>query len=245
MLHVTVDQNIPYNKVTSAYGGASVMFKEAWESGITHELGSHSFPTYMSTNLFNKNPNWGDGFKMSFNRPFEYLQKYGVQVRYVREAESETLLEGSYLWNGVDECGEAKGFFNECKGKWKQFLSPTWQKDVVVTGAISASDDYLTIEDIEYSAYWSANTSIGKYLYILFPDGTGICREVTGWPTDTRINLDSAIGEDIGVEALPYVLVSFLLPCRFNIDELEMRYYKPFVAESNARMQSLHDLALV
>ena len=141
----------------------------------------------------------------------------------------------------LDECAEVRGLFNACKGKWKQFWLPSWQRDVVVTAAISSSDDYLTIEDIDYSASWSASHIIGKYLFILLPDGTEIYRKVVGWPTDTRLNLDATIGQDIAVESVGFILVSFLFPARFEIDEGELEYFRPTVATTRFRMTTLHD----
>jgi hypothetical protein len=241
MLHMTMEQNVPLDKVTSAFGGASVAFKEAWEDTITRKILSHNFPMYKGYYVFNKEPNWIEGMSISFSRPSEFLQKLGVQIRYTREPESEYTLEGQFLWDGVSECAEIRGFFDSSIGKWKQFWSPTWQRDVVITGAISSSDTTITIENIEYSSYWAENTIIGRYLFIMLPDGTELYRKVVGWPSSTQLTLGSAIGQDVAVSVVNRILVSFLLPVRFEIDTMEMGYPKPLVAETTLRMQSIHD----
>lgn len=241
MIHMTMDQNVTYQKVTSSYGGTSLVFKEAWNEDVEHELASHTFPTYNTFPVFNKKPNWADRFNLSISRPSEFLQKLGVQIRYTREAESEFLLNTGYLWDGLDECFEIRGFFNECMGKWKQFWLPTWQRDVVLTGAISSSDTTLTIEDIEYSSYWAENAIIGKHLFILLPDDTEIYRRVKAWPTSTTLTLNESVGHDVSADEIQHTLVSFLLPSRFEVDEMEMQYYKPTVASTKFRTQSIHD----
>jgi hypothetical protein len=241
MIHMTIDKTLSYRKVTSSYGGSSIVFKEAWNEDVEHELASHTFPTYNGFTVFNKKPNWREGFSFSINRSSEFLQKLGVQIRYTREAESEFLVSGSYLWDGLDECLEIRGFFNECMGKWKQFWLPTWQRDVILTGAITSTDTSLTIEDIEYSSYWAGNSIIGKYLFILLPDDTEIYRRVKDWPTPTTLTLNKEVGHDVSADEIDHTLVSFLLPARFEIDEMEMSFYKPTVADNRLRMQSLHD----
>jgi hypothetical protein len=240
MLHMTVEQNIPSTKLTSAYGGSGLVFKEAWNGDIVHELGSQSFPFYKEYVVFNKRPNWIDNVGVSITRSSEYLQKLGVQIRYTRDPESEFVLEASYLSTNIDECAELKGWFNYCMGKWSQFWIPTWQRDIVVTGAISSSDTILTIEDIEYATYWANNNSVGKYLFLLLPDDTEVYREITAWPSSTQITVDEEIGYDVSADSVQHVLASFLLPARFEIDEMEMQYYRPTVATTKARMQSLH-----
>jgi hypothetical protein len=241
VLHMTMEDNVPFGKVTSAYGGASVSFKEAWEDTITRKIFSHNFPMYKGYYVFNKEPNWIDGMSLGLSRPVEMLQNLGVQIIYTREPESEYALEAKYLWNGVSECSEIRGFFDTTLGKWKQFWTPTWQRDVVITGAISSSDTTITIEDIEYASYWAQNTIIGRYLFILLPDGTELYRKVVGWPSDTQLTLGSQIGYNVSADYVDRVLVSFLLPTRFEIDTMEMAYIKPFVSETSVRIQSIHD----
>ena len=240
MLHMTVEQNVTTSKITSAYGGASLMFKEAWNGDIVHELGSHDYPYYQDFRVFNKRPNWIDNVGVNFSRSSEYLQKLGAQIRYTRDPESEYVLEASYLSSDIDECAELVGFFNDMMGRWGQFWIPTWQRDIVITSDISASDTTLTIEDIEYSSYWANNNIIGKYLFLLLPDDTEIYRQITGYPSSTQITVDSAIGYDVDILEVDHILGSFLLPARFEIDEIELSYYRPTIATTKARMQSIH-----
>jgi len=241
MIHGTVEQNIPLQKRTSAYGGASLVFKEAWDDDITHGLGSHTFPEYQGYSVLDTEPNWAGNVRLSIARASEYLRNFGVQIRYTREQESELQLDLGYLWAGIDECAEIRGFFHDCRGKWRQFWCPSWQRDIEITGAIAPADDFLTIEDIDYSASWAISHIIGKYLFLMLPDGTKLYRKVIGWPSATQLNLSSAVGHTVPASQAHLTLASFLLPSRFEVDEMEMTYHRPHVVTTRVRMQSLMD----
>jgi hypothetical protein len=133
-----------------------------------------------------------------------------------------------------------RGFFNAQMGKWNQLWVPSWQRDVVITGAISAADKTITIEDIDYANSWSGSTIVGKYLFLLLPDGTKLYREIVGWPSSTQLTLNYAVGYDIAADEVSHILGSFLLPGRLEVDEMSMEYHRPNVAEVKLRCQSIH-----
>lgn len=241
MLPMQLEQQVAHTKESSRLGKVGLLFKEAWNDEAVHGLGAHSFPTYNNYTVFNQEPNWVTALTWGINRPSERHVNLGVDLSYTREGESEFTLDASYMGDGVAAIADLKGLFNTHLGKWKQLWLPTWQKDITVTAAIGAADTSITIEDFDYINYWAGNNIIGKHLYFLFPDGTETYRKVIGWPSNTQLNLNGQIGTAVPAGHLSALLVCFLLPARFDIDEMEMSYDRVGLAGTRMRLQSLHD----
>jgi hypothetical protein len=238
ILHCFLEQSMPVKNVTSQVAGASFVFKEAWDSGITHVLATHTFPSYQGFTVFTEEPNWASVVNTNFSRSLEKLKDLGVSLQYTNEDESDMLIEGDHMGATLAEVANLRGLFQSHMGKWKQFWTPTWQRDVVLTAGLTIAGDTITIEDIEYTDYWANNQIIGKYLYLDLPGGA-IYRKVIAWPSTTSLQLDTAVGEDVAVAIAENMLVSFLVPVRFEIDEMELSYHRVNVATTRLRMHTL------
>lgn len=241
MLPMLLDTQVKHKRVTSQVGTASLVFKETFNEDATHVLPAHTYPGYQGYTVFNQEPNWGKGVGVGFARPSERHVRLGVDLYYSRETESEFFVEGNYLGIDNDGIADLRGFFCQHMGRWKQFWLPTWQRDVVVTSAISAADTSITTQDLNYIDSWAGNSINGKYLFFSFPDGTQAYRKIIGWPSNTQLNLDAAVGTDVAASDLAGLTTCFLLPARLEIDEMELSYYRTGLADTNLRAQSLHD----
>ena len=110
---------------------------------------------------------------------------------------------------------------------------------MVVTAAIDASDDTLTIEDIKYGTYWLPNDTTGRHLCLVYPDGTHVCRKVLGAPDADTLALDAALGKACPAGDLGSLLVSFLHFVRFNEDEIEIHYHTTTVATTTLGIRTI------
>jgi hypothetical protein len=224
---------------SSIYGGVAIQQRESYDDAITRLLGSHSFGSHRGYDVFNKEPNWVSGMRFHIQRDVTTFKTLAIEYTKTYQTESDLTLEFDHLLFSRAELYDMVGFFNSKLGEWKQFWIPTWTKDVVVTAAIGASDTTLTIEDIDYEDKWSGNVTTGKWLYFLLTNGTEVIREVTGWPSDTELEIDSALGVAVSAEELPYMVCSFLIASRFNSDELEVAHRTTQVSEITLNTLSL------
>lgn len=238
---------------------------EDYDSGVTRPTHSiATFPTYLGIPVFNLRPNSGQ-LKQSFYHPYDYLSFLGKSLSESNWGETAFPMEGEYLVNGRDCIWELLDFFDYHKGRWGNFWFPSWQNDIVVTQPFYPFTTQLTIEDIEYSAYW-LGTEAGKYIVILWPDNEMVFREIIGSPSPTTLDLDSRIGRRSGrwvgttikygtgmkfgnghvygeggylIDELRKILVSFLFMGRFDQDEIAIEYITDEIGKVSLAFKTL------
>lgn len=133
------------------------------------------------------------------------------------------------LWDWYDD---RAGRLNPC---WV----PTFQADLIPTGAIASGDTSLTVSYCGYTVYQFPDES-RKHLALIQPDGTVVHRRVTasvdnGDGTET-LTLDDAAGADL---AAGYGLVSFMRYCRLAEDVLEVPYTRQGFAEVTLQFREI------
>ena len=160
-----------------------------------------------------------------FKRAYERSQFLGLGFAYSKYTAGDNALglSGSLLRETRQEIWELLKFFDSKQGRLEPFWVPTWSKDLVATAAIGASDTVIHIEPIQYTTYFLPNDIVNRYVFIEFPDKTTTCRKIANSSTST-VTLDTAIGKAVAAGELSKLLISFLIQCRFDIDELEIGF---------------------
>ena len=159
-----------------------------------------SWGTYKGYSVMNTPPNWATALTQNFITDVDVLQFLGIGRAWSQQAETGIAWEAEFLLDGQYAVYELRYNFDDLRGRWGVFWAPTWQGDVKVTGALTATDTVLNIEDMDYGEYWGAAgyEVTGRYLMIRFPDGSRVYRRVLGWPSSTSLTLDAAVGDRRG-----------------------------------------------
>lgn len=240
------DFETPFSFDTSDVARFSMTFRETYEEDMTlTSPGAHAFSSYNSYNVFDTEPNWASPVKMSIGRPTDLLEYLGASLADTYYDESVMAFGHEHLFSTRQECYNFENFFHSKMGRFGAFFFPTWQRDFKITAAFASGADTISIDDIQYSSYWGTNDIIGKLVYLLFPDGTGVQRKVISAPSSTSLQFDSAIGKAATVDDLYGLFSCFLVPGRFAIDELEMKYRIPSVAESSINLTTVDDVNML
>ena len=197
--------------------------------------------TYQDYAVMTERPNWATALTQNFITDVNVLQYLGIGRAWSQQAETGIAWEAEFLLDSRAAIKGLRDAFDARKGRWGAFWCPTWQGDVIVTGAIGATDTTLTIEDMEYGTYWGAAgyEVTGRYLAIRLSDGTMIYRRVMGWPSSTSLAIDQSLGVEVAEAELGSLLVSFLLFARFDMDEIELEYLTETVAQTKLRFRSV------
>lgn len=227
-------------QATSILGNCNVSFRETYEADAMYMAGSHSFPSYNGFPVMNKEPNWKSEIEIDISRTFEVLEHLGVSASYCHPEVSRMSFMMEYMVHGRGDCYEFENFFNTMAGRWGQFWLPTWTKDVVPNSAIQSSDQVISIEPSSYYTTWLNNDLIGRVLFFKNYDGTEAYRYTTNASAGS-ITLDSAIGFDCSADQLKSLVCSFLLPGRWEEDELELSFSNDSYAEIRARFMTQDD----
>lgn len=227
-------------QLNSNFGEVNLQFREVYEADAMYIAGSHGFPTYNDFPVFNKEPNWANEPSVDIVRDVDLLESLGVSASYSHPDVSTIILSLDYMCKTRQECFAMESFFNTMAGRWGQFWVPTWCQDISINGAVVNTDTVLSVDDTNYDGTWFTNDLLGRILFFKNYDGTEAYKYVTG-ATATTIILDSAIGLDCSLGNLSSLVSSFLLPVRFDEDEMEMTYANDSFAEISLRMTSQDD----
>lgn len=198
-----------------------------------------TWPTFRDFDLFLTEPNWVRALEDSFRRDTRVFQSLGIGAAWSNFDETLLGLKAGYLLSGKAEIQDLMDFFDDKKGRWQPFWVPTWQADLVVTAAIDPADTIITVRDVKYSDFWQPNDVTGRFLFFKFPDGSHAVRTVLDAPTSATIRLTSPIGQAVPTDQLDRLLVSFLLFCRFDQDEIEIRFLTDSAAEAALAFRTL------
>jgi len=185
---------------------------------FTYSLPASGAATYNGYDLFLYRPFYP--LKTSFMHPYELLSFYGLSTPYSDYTTTRPGLKGSYTFVSRSEIQDVLNFFDSKKGRFSLFYMPSWGNDIVPAAAIASDATTITIE----ASYYLLADLVGKHLYIRLPDSSYVCREITNLPASTTLVIDSAIGTAISANDVSKMLVSFLNPVRFDVDELKLAY---------------------
>ena len=198
---------------------------ESFESlrSFTYTIPESGASVYKGLDVFQFIPY--NGIECIYNKPWNLLQFLGLGYTSCEYEKTLIGIKGGYQEKGRDCLWNMLKFFDSKMGRWGDFWVPTWKKDIVVTAAILSTDTTISIQNIEYSTHWAVGDDIvGEYIQFYFPDGTKVFKQITSAPTSTSIIIDSATGKAVTSDELDLLIVSFLLPVRFNVDEIKFDY---------------------
>lgn len=188
---------------------------------FAYSLPSSDLNTYQDHDLFLIPPKYA--ITSFSNHPYELLQTLGLGCELSHYEETELGLRLSYILTGREDIWNLLNIFDSKRGRLGDFWVPSWNKDIVVTEAISATDTILTITDLEYDDYYLSNDIINRHVLFRFPNQTYACRKIVA-AAGIHITLDSAIDTDVLEGDLSSMLNSFLIFSRFDIDEISFAY---------------------
>ena len=217
---------------------------EEFDEDITRTVYSgSSYSTYGGIKVFNTSPEWSQNPDSMFEVYPDITKYLARSLDYTYSAEGQITTKNYFQIYSRSDAYELVKFFDEQCGRWGNFWYPTWTDDVVITSTFSNTDTVLDIEDIEWNDYWRHNKTTGKYLYVLLPDGTEIIRRIVSAPSDTQIEVDSAMGTTI--TSLDRVISCFLFMGRFNGDELTINWATETVCSAEVEVSTLKDAITV
>lgn len=232
-------------QATGKHSSVNFDFTEAYEETQIYQVGVNDFPTYNGFSVLNMEPNWDTKIEFGISKSFEVLKSIGIETSYCYQSQADFTMILRYAFSNSEDCKRFETFFNDMAGRFNSFWIPTWGNDFVITSGIASSDTTLTIESINYSTNWLLNDLIGRTIFIKSFDETEIYRKIIAAPNATTIILDSAIGIDVDAEELRSIVSCFLLPVRFDQDEIEMNYQTNTFAEVEIKVISLNDSDMI
>lgn len=232
------------SQLTSRISNVDFDFSETYEESQVFVPGSLDHDTYNGYYVLNNEPNWASNVELGINKPFEVLHNIGIDTSYCYQLESDFSLKAKYTFYTASAINQFENFFNTMRGKYDSFWVPTWGNDFVITSAITSTDTTLSIENINYYSNWLNNDLIGRIIFIKYKS-TEVFKKIISAPSAYSIQLDSAIGIDVTVNELGNLVSCFLLPVRFDQDELEMEYINNEIAEAQVKFYSVNDSDMI
>jgi len=194
---------------------------------------------YLGIDLFLDKPNWISDQSLGFLHPYELLSFIGLEHSGSMETETGFRIKGKYTALERAEIAALRAFFDSKRGRLEPFWMPSWQPDLRITEPVAADATEIITEYCEYSDFWAPNAIIGRYIYVLWPDGEYVCRKIISAPDEVTIEINEALEREIYVEELPYMLVCFLNFVRFDLDEIEFVYATPEIADIELAFMTL------
>lgn len=215
----------PVQQINVRHRGINWLAMEATESFESDRSFSYTIPesgadTYNGLDLFVYHPLLPGAEQ--FKYPFDLHEFFGKQYIHSDYKETRFSYRRSFFLSSREEVWDMLRFFDSKQGRFQVFYTPTWSDDIIVTGAISATDTVLTIRPV---VYLSSSEIIGRHIYIQFPDKTYICRQIVDVPTSTTIELDDVIGTSVELSDVDEMMVCFLYAAHFGADDILLDHY--------------------
>jgi len=210
------------NRQIREYDTISMEGVESFESAraFDYTAPASGTVTYRDKELFVYKPN--SPKDETWSRAATIQQYLGKGFKHSYYSDTERKHEHSFLL-GAEEVPEVLDFFDRHKGRYETFWFPTWNKDIKPAQAINSSDTAIYIQDIDYDISWFLNDTIGRHIYIQFPDGSYVCRRIIN-ATSSTIILNGTVGTSVSLANLSKMHISFLELGRFDQDEIELEY---------------------
>lgn len=225
---------------TQGHASIDIEVMEDYDEDITRTVYSGSaFSSYLGSKVFNVEPERSSSPESTFE-VFPEITKYlAKSIGYSYAVEGRISVKNYYQLYSRADAYEFVKLFDENRGRWGEFWFPSWQDDVVLTSTFLNTDTVLDIEDIEWAAYWRLNKTVGRFLYVLLPDGTEIIRKILSAPSSTQIQVDSAMGTTI--TSLQNVIGCFFYMGRFKADELTLNWMGLTVCSTEVNLSTISD----
>lgn len=127
------------------------------------------------------------------------------------------------------------------QGRWKEFWSPTFNRDIRVVEDVLVGQTWLTVKSMQYTSLVDVN-AMRKHVRIRLMTGQVYYRAITAaddlnTPAGTeKLTLDSSLPV-----AFPagYAVVSFMTLCRSDADTVEINWRTPTVADTTSQLKGV------
>lgn len=199
--------------------------------------GGYAYPySYRGYNVFMEKNNDADLLNNKYGRNTTVLDNRTGIYAYTQWATYPYLnYSYSFLKGTRSRITEFRKFIEDCRGRFKPFWMPSWQKDIDL---ISISGVTVIIKDAGLARYVGLNPAM-RDIALIKPDMTTLFRRVSaavnnGDGTET-ITVDSSLS----VSAADIYMTSFLRFCRLDSDEIALQWETNETVTSNLPIRLL------
>jgi hypothetical protein len=134
-----------------------------------------------------------------------------------------------------------RNLFYYAQGRWKEFWSPTYNRDMRLTEDVHATQDWLVINSIQYSTMVNSH-SMRRHIRLALNTGQVYYRRIessddVNTPSGTeKLFLDAALPVEFSANA---VVISFMTLSRMDTDTLEISWRTLTVADTTAQIKGV------
>lgn len=213
----------------------NILATECFEDlrSFSYTLPSSGAAVYNGLDLFLTKPLYP--ITETFAHPYTELSFLGLGYAATSYTQTRTALEFEFIITPRSAIWDVLNFFDSKRGRFQSFYIPSWNDDIIPTAAIGSASTTITVEQI----YLTSAEIVGRYLYIRLPDGSYVCRSVTGLATSTSLQISSGIGTAVSQSNLSKMLICFLPKVRFNADEIMLDFISNDIAKTKLGFQSV------
>jgi len=197
-----------------------------------YDDGTHDLP------LWRDAPNWATAVSREYQR---LLTRVDFGIGPVDEADRADVAffasTRDYLLTSREDIYDFRQWLGYLLGRYREFWTPTWTQDLVLTRFIDGINPWLYIEPIDWSGYGAQLNR--RDIYIQTSSGYF----ATGVTASTSISADE---ERLTLEDIPPTtptseldIICWLKRCRLNTDQIEIAYETAEVANVSVDVRSL------
>lgn len=196
---------------------------------------------------FERKPDWKGGVDVDHVWPRETVDyEFGRVEHFVPYQFPARITRMDFLGRGYDDVKKAVDFFHRHRGRWREFILPTWEDDVPYA-FIAAGSKSILIEGMNFGQVYR-DTTVFRRIVLRMTDGSLIHRAVDF--VEVLEETDSSVLWTIDsfptIPLTPATLhgISWGLVSRFATDRLEIDWLTDSVAQFSMTFQSLENYDL-
>lgn len=233
-------------RVTNEVGQAAFTFTVAPES--LNSVPAVGTPEYVGAyEVFMKRPNWGQDVDVSYITPRQTVDYgFGRIEQFIPNDYPSWTRQASYVGRTIRETYEAVNFFVRHKGRWKEFLQPTWENDVPFTALAGGGLSILVAGQAFGETY--RDSTVFRRIMVRYRDGS-FSHHLIDFIEPLPDTESSVIWL---TEALPVseltrenvIGISWVLVSRFASDKMDVDFLTNEVAQFTLTTQTLENFEL-
>ncbi|NRC54130.1 WD40/YVTN/BNR-like repeat-containing protein [Neoaquamicrobium sediminum] len=193
---------------------------------------------------FMRGPNWGGGVTLDHVWPRETVDyEFGRVEHFVPYDFPSRITRMNFVGRDKDDVKSAIDFFWRHRGRWKEFVMPTWENDVPYA-FIAAGSRSILVDGTDFGAAY-ADSTVYRRIVLRLADGTFHHRAVDF--VDVLQDTDTSVlwtTEDLPTLSLtPSTMfgISWGLVSRLASDRLDIDWLTDSVAQFSLTFQSLEN----
>lgn len=188
---------------------------------------------YLSVDVLLRRPNFSDDPSDTIDHAQSVLDGgMGKVTAYDKGPYASGAHSFNWFIQNKADADDLRTFFNTRRGMAVPFWIPTWRQDLPLASSIASSVTSMSILLSDYTLFMFPDVA-RRTICIFMSDGSTIFRQITGTidngdGTET-LTLDSAPGVNVPQDTM----VSYLLFCRLDTDELEIGWLSSTVGSAD------------